>query len=74
MESSAGKSELMTGKVVVITGGASGTARANALAFVRESARVVIGDIDIAGAENTVAAIRDMGSSRLLTSRCSQIG
>jgi NAD(P)-dependent dehydrogenase (short-subunit alcohol dehydrogenase family) len=60
-ESPAGKSELMTGKVVVITGGASGIGRAIALAFAREGAGVVIGDIDIAGAENTVATIRDMG-------------
>ena len=61
MESPSGKSELMTGKVVVITGGASGIGRATALAFAREGAGVVIGDIDIAGAENTVATIRDMG-------------
>lgn len=51
----------MTGKVVVITGGASGIGRATALAFARQGARVVVGDIDIAGAENTVAAIKDMG-------------
>jgi len=61
MESPAGTSELMTGKVVVITGGASGIGRATALAFAREGAGVVIGDIDIAGAEKTVATIRDMG-------------
>jgi len=61
MESLAGKSELMTGKVVVITGGASGIGRATALAFSRERATVVIGDIDIAGAEHTVATIREMG-------------
>ncbi|HUE55150.1 MAG TPA: SDR family NAD(P)-dependent oxidoreductase [Candidatus Udaeobacter sp.] len=51
----------MTGKVGVITGGASGIGRATALAFAREGARVVIGDIDIAGAENTVATIKDLG-------------
>ena len=61
MESPARKSEFMTGKVVVITGGASGIGRATALAFAREGARVVIGDIDIAGAENTVAMIKEMG-------------
>ncbi len=51
----------MTGKVVVITGGASGIGRAAALAFAREGASVVIGDIDTAGAEDTVAAIKDKG-------------
>src|SRR5262249_25672450 len=54
-------SKLMTGKVVVITGGASGIGRATALAFARQGARVVIGDIDAKGAEDTVAMIRDKG-------------
>src|SRR5262245_50400905 len=54
-------SQLMTEKVVVITGGASGIGRATALAFARQGARVVIGDIDAKGAENTVAMIRDQG-------------
>jgi hypothetical protein len=61
MESPPGESELITGKVVVITGGASGIGRATALAFAREGAGVVIGDIDIAGAETTVRTIRDQG-------------
>jgi NAD(P)-dependent dehydrogenase (short-subunit alcohol dehydrogenase family) len=51
----------MTGKVVVITGGASGIGRATALAFARQGARVVIGDTDVAGAEDTVAMIKGMG-------------
>ena len=51
----------MTGKVVVITGGASGIGRATALAFARQGARVVIGDIDLAGAKETVASIKEAG-------------
>ncbi len=58
-------SKLMTGKVVVITGGASGIGRATALAFAREGAKVVIGDIDVAGCENTVAAIKEKGGEAI---------
>jgi len=54
-------SHSMPGKVVVVTGGASGIGQAAAFAFAREGASVVIGDIDGAGAEKTVAAIRDKG-------------
>jgi len=54
-------SDLMAGKVVVVTGGAAGIGRATAVAFARRGASVMIGDIDSAGAENTVAAIRDNG-------------
>ena len=52
---------LMSGKVVVITGGASGIGRATAFAFARQGASVVIGDIDARRAEDTVASIRDKG-------------
>ena len=51
----------MTGKVVVITGGASGIGRATALAFARQGTKVVIGDIDLAGAKDTAAAIKKNG-------------
>src|SRR5262245_28224615 len=52
-------SKLMSGKVVVITGGASGIGRAAAFAFAGQGVRVVIGDIDAKGAEETVAMIKD---------------
>lgn len=51
----------MNNKVVVITGGASGIGRATAIAFAREGAKVIIGDIDIMAAENTVATIKNAG-------------
>lgn len=51
----------MTGKVVVITGGASGIGRATALAFAQHGTKVIIGDVDLAGAKDTVASIRDEG-------------
>ena len=41
---------ITAGKVVVVTGGASGIGRATAVAFGRQGARAVIGDIDNAGA------------------------
>ena len=52
---------MMTGKVVVITGGASGIGRAAALAFAREGASVVIGDVNVSGAESVVATIKNTG-------------
>jgi NAD(P)-dependent dehydrogenase (short-subunit alcohol dehydrogenase family) len=52
---------MMTGKVVVITGGACGIGRAAALAFAREGARVVIGDVNVSGAESVVATIKNTG-------------
>jgi len=53
----------MKNKVVIITGGASGIGRATAIAFAREGATVVIGDLDKTGGENTVAAIKDTGGN-----------
>lgn len=51
------------GKVVVITAGASGIGKAAALAFAREGVSVVIGDLDAAGCESTVAMIKENGGS-----------
>src|ERR1044071_4058263 len=54
---------LMNGKVVIITGGASGIGRATAIAFAREGATVVVGDLDKTSGENTVSAIKDRGGN-----------
>jgi len=50
-----------TGKVVLITGGATGIGRSVALAFARQGADVVIGDVDERAAE-TVRLIQDAGA------------
>lgn len=49
------------GKVALVTCGSSGIGRETSVAFAREGARVVFGDIDEAGAEETVAMIKDAG-------------
>jgi 2-keto-3-deoxy-L-fuconate dehydrogenase len=49
------------GKTCLVTGGASGIGRETSLLFAREGARVVVVDIDGDAAEQTAAAIRDIG-------------
>jgi len=49
--------KLLAGKVVAITGGARGIGRATAQALVRRGARVAIGDVDLAIAKQTSAAL-----------------
>ena len=56
----------LDGKVAVITGGGSGIGRATALTFLRESARVVIGDLNEAGLAETVALARAQGHAERL--------
>lgn len=59
----------LDGKVAVITGGGSGIGRAAALTFLREDARVVIGDLNEAGLAETVALARAQGHADRLAPR-----
>ena len=49
------------GKVALVTGGGSGIGRATALAFAREGARVVVGDLNPEAGEQTAHTIVDAG-------------
>jgi NAD(P)-dependent dehydrogenase (short-subunit alcohol dehydrogenase family) len=48
-------------KVAIITAAGSGAGRCGALIFAREGAKVIAGDIDPKGGEETVKMIRDAG-------------
>jgi NAD(P)-dependent dehydrogenase (short-subunit alcohol dehydrogenase family) len=50
------------GKVVIVTGAASGIGRASALAFAREGATLSLSDVDEAGGAKTLDAVRSAGS------------
>ncbi|HRE01745.1 MAG TPA: SDR family oxidoreductase, partial [Ilumatobacteraceae bacterium] len=53
-----------TGKVVLVTGGATGIGQATSLAFARQGATVVIGDVDDRATE-TVRLIEEQGGTAL---------
>jgi NAD(P)-dependent dehydrogenase (short-subunit alcohol dehydrogenase family) len=53
------------GKVVLVTGAGSGLGRASALTFAREGAKVVVGDIDDKGGQQTVEMVRKAGGEAL---------
>jgi 3-oxoacyl-[acyl-carrier protein] reductase len=53
----------LTGKVAVVTGGASGIGQAAGEVFAQAGARVVLGDIDAAGLEQSVKAIQADGGT-----------
>jgi NAD(P)-dependent dehydrogenase (short-subunit alcohol dehydrogenase family) len=51
----------LTGKVALVTGGASGIGRATALTFAREGAKLVIADLNEEGGQQTVHMITENG-------------
>lgn len=55
----------LQGKVAIVTGGGSGLGRASARALAVAGARVVVGDVDDAGAAATVSAIVEVGGDAL---------
>lgn len=57
--------QLLDGKVALVTGGSSGIGRASALGFAREGARVVVADRAVDGGEETVRMIRESGSDAI---------
>jgi 3-hydroxybutyrate dehydrogenase len=51
----------LTGKVALVTGGASGIGRATALTFAREGAKLIIADMNEEGGQQTVHMITEQG-------------
>lgn len=56
---------LLDGKVAIITGAASGIGRSAAMVFARHGARLVLGDIDDAGGQETATAVTEAGADAL---------
>jgi NAD(P)-dependent dehydrogenase (short-subunit alcohol dehydrogenase family) len=54
----------LDGKVAVVTGGGSGLGRAIAMRYVSEGARVLVTDVNLAGCEETVAAMPEAARSQ----------
>src|SRR5262249_29459638 len=55
----------LSGKVALITGGASGQGRAAAVLFATHGARIVVADLDLDGGRETIALVERAGSQGL---------
>lgn len=55
----------LKGRVAVVTGAGSGIGRAIALRLAEDTARIAIWDVNLAGAEETAAMIRDAGGTAI---------
>lgn len=58
--------KMLRDRVAIITGSGRGIGRAAALMFAKEGAKVVVSDVDLEPAENTVKAIRSEGGECIL--------
>ena len=54
-----------SGKVVIVTGAASGLGRATALAFAAAGAKLALADVDATGLAATVASAKELGSEAI---------
>jgi NAD(P)-dependent dehydrogenase (short-subunit alcohol dehydrogenase family) len=58
---------LLKDRVAIVTGGAKGMGKGIALKFAQEGASVVVVDIDIKEAENTISEVKKMGRQGLVS-------
>ena len=56
---------MLEGRVAIVTGASSGIGRASAKAFAREGAKVVVSDVNVPGANETVEMIRKAGGEAI---------